>query len=310
MPIRFPMHVVRASVLAFSGVIVACEHSSPSGPTPGIAPETVQPLPPVIASITPSAGPTTGGTVISVNGSRFQAGATVTMDGVETAAYRIDDPNVIRLPVLPHSAGTVDVVVINPDGQRGTLRGGFSYELPNLPVAPGPAPSIRSVSPSAGITGGGTYVEIAGNGFQPGATVTFGGVRIRPSVRDDTFYVLTLPHAAGLVDVIVTNPDGQSAVRVGGYSFAAPESLNFNGRWVGVFGEHWEHALVFTIQNSFLVSVSCNGGAEQILKEPPSTTSGQFATAAISGNFFSSSYGLGTLNLPPCGAGRWEAWKH
>ena len=78
---------------------------------------------------------------------------------------------------------------------------------------------------------------------------------------------------------------------------------------MGAYGEHWDYALEFTVESNRLVSVSCKGGPEQILEEPPSTTSGQFATAAISGKFFSSSYGLGTLNLLPCGAGRWEAWK-
>ena len=308
MPIRIPVDVVKASMLAFGLVIVACESRSPSSPTPESA-GIVKPLPPVITSVTPSAGATTGGTVISIRGSRFQVGTRVTLDGIETAAYPIDASDVIRAPVLPHAAGRVDVVVINPDGQRSTLRGGFSYEELSPSIVGGPAPSIRSVSPDAGITSGDTFVEITGSGFQPGLTVSLGGVRFSPNVFGDTIFVRTLPHAAGLVDVVVTNPDGQNAVRTGGYKFADPESLNFNGRWVGAFGEHWDYALEFTVDSNRLVSVSCRGGPEQFLEEPPSTTSGQFTSAAISGKFFSSSYGLGALNLLPCGGGQWEAWK-
>ena len=227
MPIRIPMYVVRASILVFGLVIVACEGRSPSSPTPEFA-GIGQPSRPVITSVTPSAGATTGGTVISIGGSGFQAGTRVTVDGIDTTAYRIDASDVIRCAGPAARCWEGGRRRHQPGRSDQTLRGGFSYEEPTLPAVGGPAPSIRSVSPNAGITSGETLVEITGSGFQPGLTVSLGGVRISPSVWGDTIFVWTLPHAAGLVDVVVTNPDGQNAVRTGGYRFAVPESLNFN----------------------------------------------------------------------------------
>ena len=89
------------------------------------------------------------------------------IDGVESPTYPIESSTAIRLPVQPHGAGTVDVAVINRYGLIGTLVAGFRYEDSTGTVSPGPPPSIRSVFPSAGITGGGTDAQISGTGFQP-----------------------------------------------------------------------------------------------------------------------------------------------
>lgn len=64
--------------------------------------------------------------------------------------------------------GPADVVVTNPDGQSGTLGGGFTY----LALPPNPT----SVTPGSGPVAGGTNVTIAGTDIDPAATVTIGGV--------------------------------------------------------------------------------------------------------------------------------------
>ena len=181
MPNRFLTHAVRASLLALVAATVGCDGPSPSGPTPPSPTPSSGPASPpavaapVVSSIAPNVGNSTGGTMIHINGSGFQVGAKVTLDGAETPTYPVDSPAVIRLPVPPHRTGSVDVAVINPDGQSARLIGGFSYEDSERPVSTGPRPSISSVSPSAGISGGGTYVYIKGTAFQSGATVTLGG---------------------------------------------------------------------------------------------------------------------------------------
>ena len=105
-----------------------------------------------------------------------------------------------------------------------------------------------------------------------------------------------------------------STALIGVYSFAEPESLNFNGQWEGRAGQHWDYVLTFTIENNSLTRVSCDGNAEHIFSAPPSTSKGEFSEVEanfppMSGKFFSSSYGLGTVNIPPCDATQWEAWK-
>ncbi len=311
MPNYFRIHAVRAILLALGAVIVGCEGRAPSGPARVPVPSSTSPPAvgaPVVTSIEPNSGPSTGGTIITVKGGGFEAGTKVILGGLEAQTYPVDSSTVIRLPLPQRPAGKVDVAVINPDGQSANLREGFTYQDPPAHL-PGPQPSITSVSPSAGITGGGTHVQIAGTGFAAGATVTFGGVVFRPNVFDNVMGLQTLPHTAGSVDVVVTNPDGQSTTLAGAYRFADPESLNFNGNWEGRAGHHWDFVVTFTIENNLLTRVSCNGGAEHLFSAPPSTIPGEFSDPAMSGKFFSAGYGTGTVSIANCVALQWEAWK-
>lgn len=76
-----------------------------------------------------------------------------------------------------------------------------------------PAPTVTSVSPSTGTTAGGTSVAITGTDFVNGATVKFGGVAATSVVFNSaTSLTATTPAgSAGIVDVVVTNPDTQSS---------------------------------------------------------------------------------------------------
>ena len=87
-----------------------------------------------ITAILPLSGPTTGGTTVAVTGSGFSSGATVTMGGVAVASVQVDSSTSIRVVAPVHSAGTVDVVVTNPDGQTAALLGGYTYVAPTLTV--------------------------------------------------------------------------------------------------------------------------------------------------------------------------------
>lgn len=108
----------------------------------------------------------------------------------------------------------MDVIVRNPDGQSAPVPGIFTYQ-------PVPAPTV---SPASGTIAGDTPVTITGTGFQPGVpgtTVTFGGVAgTGVNVLSSTKIQVTTPaHAAGAVDVKVTNPDSQSLTLPGGYTY-------------------------------------------------------------------------------------------
>lgn len=82
----------------------------------------------------------------------------------------------------------------------------------------GPVPLLFDVNPSGGPATGGDTVVLTGFYFQDvGAgttTVTFGGVLATDvQVVTDTGMACTSPaHAAGLVDVIITNGNGSTAV--------------------------------------------------------------------------------------------------
>ena len=85
----------------------------------------------------------------------------------------------------------------------------------------GPAPVITSVTPATGPTAGGTPVSVAGDNFQAGAAVTFGGAAATvESVEAKLIKVRTPPHEAGQVDVVVTNTDRQTQVASRGFEYA------------------------------------------------------------------------------------------
>lgn len=84
----------------------------------------------LVSSIGPATGPTAGGTSIVLRGANFNVGATVTIGGVAAISVVVTSAGTISATTPAHAAGTVDVVVTNPDSQSSTLSGGFIYADP------------------------------------------------------------------------------------------------------------------------------------------------------------------------------------
>lgn len=81
--------------------------------------------------------------------------------------------------------------------------------------------SLTSVVPNNGPTTGALGVRIFGTGFQPGAALLVDNLPVDSVVVSDRLITATMPiHAAGSVDVVVTNSGGQSASMPGGFTFA------------------------------------------------------------------------------------------
>jgi acid phosphatase len=89
---------------------------------------------------------------------------------------------------------------------------------------PNTAPVVNSVAPASGPTAGGNAISISGSGFATGASVTIGGTLVsNVTVNGSTSISMVAPsHVAGLVDVIVNNPNGQSGTKVSAYTYTAP----------------------------------------------------------------------------------------
>jgi hypothetical protein len=96
-------------------------------------------------------------------------------------------------------------------------------EEPSRPTSPTPlsALSVTAISPNSGPVTGTTPVQVSGTGFQPGGTVTVGeAVATNVMVVSSTTITATTSfHAAGTVDVIVTNPRGASSRLSGGFTY-------------------------------------------------------------------------------------------
>src|SRR5882724_1255670 len=167
---------------------------------------------PTVGSVSPSSGTTAGGTAVTITGTNFVTGATVTLGGTAATNVVVVSGTQITATTPAHAAGAVNVVVTNPDTQSGSLTNGFTY------VA---APTVSSVSPSSGTTAGGTAVTITGTGFVSGATVTLGGTAATNVVvvSASQMTATTPAHAAGAVNVVVTNPDTQNGTLTNGYTY-------------------------------------------------------------------------------------------
>ncbi len=123
---------------------------------------------PAVTSIAPPSGTTAGGTPVTIMGTGFLAGASVTLGGTAATGVSVGSSTSITATTPAHTAGAVDVVVTNSDSQTGTLSG-YTYTTSN------PAPAVTSIAPPSGTTAGGTPVTIMGTGFLAGASVTLGG---------------------------------------------------------------------------------------------------------------------------------------
>jgi len=182
----------------------------------GSPPPIVGPAP-TISSVLPNSGPVVGGTVVTITGTDFQSGATVTFGQNPAAAVVFSSATQLLATTRPYAPGPVDVIVRNPDTQSARVSGGFTYQ-------PVPAPTIISILPTSGPEGGGTLVTVWGTNFLAGATVSFGGVAAASvTVTSATqLGAVTPPHAAGVVDVRVTNLDDQFATLVGAFTYGTP----------------------------------------------------------------------------------------
>jgi hypothetical protein len=160
---------------------------------------------PDLVAVAPAAGPTAGGTAITLTGTGF-TGDTVVLFGTKPSLAVSADLAGTRLTAeLPARTlpGAVDVTVAT-EGGSDVLADAFTYVV---------APTLTSVAPAVGPASGGTLVTLTGTGFRLGTVVAFGGAPATVvDVTATTATVTAPPHAPGPVDVVVTTPGGATAL--------------------------------------------------------------------------------------------------
>ena len=100
---------------------------------------------PTVTRIAQNAGPSTGGTAVTLYGSNFVSGASLSLGGTAAASVVVHTPKVLTAVTPAHSAGVVDVVVTNPDAQAGRIVGGYTY----LACSFGLSPAATTISAAA-----------------------------------------------------------------------------------------------------------------------------------------------------------------
>ena len=129
-------------------------------------------------------------------------------EGNPLSSVFFENQNNLTGTTPPHSAQYVDITVVNPNGESGTLTNGFRYIDDPL--------TVTVVNPNFGSTDGGTSVTIEGSNFFQTPTVKFGGVYSSDVVfvSPTMLSAITPSHGAGIVDVLVEHPDGGSGLLV------------------------------------------------------------------------------------------------
>jgi hypothetical protein len=160
---------------------------------------------PVITSISPAAGPVTGGTTVTITGQNFTGATSVTFGGIPCTSLTVVSANVITCVTPAHPAGVVEVIVTTPVGSNVTTgtANDFLYTT---------GPTVLSLNPTVGACNGATVVTITGTGFtSSGTTVVFGSVSAVFTYLSSTQLVAVAPvQGPGVVDVRVTTPGGTS----------------------------------------------------------------------------------------------------
>ncbi len=202
-----------------------------------------QPVP-TVTTVTPNAGPESGGPpAVTIDGANFGgSGFTTTgvsFGGTSVAFSPISASSITATP--PSGTGQVDITVttVSTDGSSTQTSATTNADT----YAYAPIPSVTNVSPGTGPTGGGNTVTLTGTGFMskngPGAnyattqvtvdttpvSTICSGTPTSPcfSVTDATHIAVENfpPDSAGTVDITVSTPGGTSATSSGDqYTYA------------------------------------------------------------------------------------------
>jgi hypothetical protein len=170
---------------------------------------------PTISTLSPAAGPTAGGNVVTISGTSLNSTTSVTFDG-QAVAFTVLSDTTLTAVAPAGSAGYVDVVVSNPGGSA-TLTETYRYV-----AGPGAGP----ISPNQGSTGGGTVVTMTGTNLMNASLVMVGGKPAVITANTPTMVVFIAPAgSAGVVDVTIVTPGGTST-HVGGFHYVASPSVD------------------------------------------------------------------------------------
>jgi Ca2+-binding RTX toxin-like protein len=155
---------IPAAVTATSVIVTAPIHASgqvdvvvttPSGSTALVAGYTyVVPaapaLTPLVSSLTPPSGATSGGVPVAIIGANLTGTSSVTFGGLPAITFTVDSPHQITAVSPPRSsAGPVPVTVTAPGGSA-SLANGFTYTAATSPTTPSTPPAGNAPSSSAG----------------------------------------------------------------------------------------------------------------------------------------------------------------
>lgn len=221
---------------------------------------------PLITSLDPSSGPTSGGNQVIIHGVNFLNVSQVKF-GDATASFTQDSSMQVTTVAPAHPAGDVTVQV--------TAAGGVSS--PAVPAAVytyGEEPTLTSLEPNAGPVAGENVVTLSGSHLTGASQVTFGGEAGDIQSVTDSAVTVEVPAQTGLprdetVSVTVVTPLG-TATLPDSYMYLLPPTLTglepdagplAGGQTVVISGYHLFHveSVVIGGEDASVVATSADG---------------------------------------------------
>ncbi|WP_328340125.1 IPT/TIG domain-containing protein [Streptomyces violaceus] len=156
---------------------------------------------PTLTGLTPSQGPSTGGTTVTLTGTNLTGATAVSFGGTPATSFTVNSATQITAVTPPNAPGAAPVTVTTPSGTSNALT--FTY------VA---APSVTGLTPSQGPSTGGTTVTLTGTNLTGATAVSFGGTPATSFTVNSATQItaVTPPNAPGAAPVTVTTPSGTS----------------------------------------------------------------------------------------------------
>ena len=176
-----------------------------------------------VTSVTPNAGPVTGGGPVVITGQGFTGATSVNFGtasatGVTIANDKTIDATIPASALPGNKTGTVFVEVTAPGGTSPpVVQAEYTYEV---------TPTVTSIFPTVGPTTGGQAITIDGTDFGPDSVVTLGSGASAATATDvvvaangDSLTAVTGAHPTpGPVDVNVTDAGGTGTL-TNGYTY-------------------------------------------------------------------------------------------
>ena len=178
---------------------------------------------PKITSISPAFGYNTSAITISITGSSFITGCTLSLtNGSTTIPGNLTSFSAVKVSgiftLTGASAGLYNLTVTNPGGPSATLMNGFNLS------APGSGPVITNFAPLSGQNSGPVQITINGSNFSQGAKILItNGTRVVTGTTSSVSKILikgTLPLTGltpGLYNLSVRNSDGSEFTHINGF---------------------------------------------------------------------------------------------
>ena len=186
---------------------------------------------PEIISLTPSTGPTSGGTQLAVEGTRLAPGFSRILVDDRSIGGSIDG-NIIRAVTQPHAPGVAFIAIGNGDGDSASESASRGFVF----VAP---PTIKVIDPIRDVAGASPRITVAGDYFSLRTRFFWrqdGGPEqpIEPAADENLVpppyavfqtehrYIIKLPPASGVIALRAHDDIGGDSVMTDAFTFDPP----------------------------------------------------------------------------------------